>query len=390
MINDSFEKRIKRRLVARPQLFFIATAPGLEKICLQELKSLSLDTNKFSVVEGGIEFKGALHDAYAANLHLRTANRVLMRIGSFKATNFKQLSRNITRIPWEFFLHRGHYPEIRVVTHRSRLYHTEAVAEHVKNDIQTYFTNHDDTGRAPVSSQLQRIFIRVQEDVFVISIDSSGELLFKRGMKQFVGRAPIRETLAAALLSWAGYHPDLPLIDPMAGSGTFSLEAAMIAQNIPPGWKREFAFMDWPCFRQGRWRHLRRKAQKTFKRLDSPCIFASDMNFSVYQQLSDNIRNAGFSAIVQTNTANFFSITPQQSSGLVIINPPYGYRMGTREHGGLLFRKIVHKLQRSFKGWNVALIMPERHLLRQVPFKLRQHAFMHGGLRLTLLTGRIP
>ena len=392
MTSDSFEKRIKRRLIARPQLFFIATAPGLENICFQELKRLPVNTDGLSIVEGGIEFKGALHEAYTANLHLRTANRVLMRIGSFKATNFRQLSRNISCIPWEFFLHPGQDTEIRVVTHRSRLYHTGAVAEHVKNDIRAYFMtlkNHDDAGKLQAFSQAQRIFIRAKQDLFAISIDSSGELLFKRGIKPLVGKAPIRETLAAALLSLAGYQPDLPLIDPMAGSGTFSLEAAMIAQNIPPGWKRDFAFMDWPCFKPGRWRHLRREAKKAFKQVDAPRIFASDKNLPAYQRLSENIRNAGFSPIIQTKPADFFSIHPQPPAGLVILNPPYGHRMGTRKQGNLFFRQIVRKLQQSFKGWDMALIMPEPYLLRHVPFKIRQHAFMHGGLRLILLTGRI-
>jgi putative N6-adenine-specific DNA methylase len=389
MTSDSFEKRIKRRLVARPQLFFIATAPGLENICLQELKHLSLHTDEFSIVEGGIEFKGALHDAYAANLHLRTANRVLMRIGFFKATNFRQLSRNLSCIPWEFFLHPGQDTDIRVVTHRSRLYHTGAIVEHVKNDIRAYFMKHEAVGRTHAFSQPQRIFIRAQEDGFVVSIDSSGELLFKRGIKPLVGKAPIRETLAAAFLSLAGYRPDLPLIDPMAGSGTFSLEAAMIAQNMPPGWKRDFAFMEWPCFRPGRWRHLRREAENAFKRVDTPRIFASDKDVPVYRRLSENIRNAGFTSIIETKPADFFSIHHQPPAGLVILNPPYGHRMGTRKQGRIFFRQIIRKLQQSFKGWDMALIMPEQHLLRHVPFKVRQHAFMHGGLRLILLTGRI-
>lgn len=419
MTSTAFEKRIRRRLGAQQHTFFVATAPGLEHICLQELKTLDLATGNVSVVNGGVEFDGFLHDGYAANLHLRTANRILMRIASFRASNFRQLSRNIRQIPWEFFLHKAQLPEIRVSTAHSRLYHTKAIAERIETDLLTYLDTLPELKTPLTPASLQRLFIRAEDDVFVISIDSSGELLFKRGLKAYVGKAPLRETLAAAILSLAGYDPAQPLADPMCGSGTFSLEAAMMALNIPAGWYRRFAFQDWPCFRAGRWKHLRREAEKSFKKATHPVIFASDNDPCVYRNFSDAIKENNLSKIIRTANLDFFSMNfqsfanefnlngkppdrkanakipsglpggPDLPRGLVVINPPYGLRLGTTEQSHTLLREIAARLRHAFKGWNVALIVPNPQWIKQIPFKVKRHALFHGGLDLTLLTGKI-
>lgn len=176
----NIEKCIKRHVLGKTGLFFVSTLPGMEHLCVEELKSVGISTEN--------------------------------------ATLSKE---DITLFP-------------------------------------------------------QQLFVRAVNDQLTVSIDSSGDMLYKRGLKIQGGKAPIRETTAASILALAGYHIGEPLIDPMCGTGTFSLEGAMIANHIPAGWYRNFAFMGWPCFKPSRWKHIRREAKGRITRLTKPVIFASD------------------------------------------------------------------------------------------------------------------
>jgi len=233
-ISPSLAKRIRRRITARTHTFFAATAPGLEHLCLAELLSLPLSETRASAVPGGVEFQGKLHDCYMANLHLRCANRVLMRLCDFRASSFGALEKRLSEIEWEIYLPRCRGLRISVASFKSRLYHRGAVAERVHHSVVKSMG-------LPVEISPEadpHLFIRIDSDRVTVSLDSSGELLHKRGIKPRGGKAPIRETLAAAVLKIAGYRPGELLVDPMCGSGTFSLEAAMISRNLPAGWFR--------------------------------------------------------------------------------------------------------------------------------------------------------
>jgi putative N6-adenine-specific DNA methylase len=183
----------------------------------------------------------------------------------------------------------------------------------------------------------------------------------------------------------------------MCGAGTFSLEGAMMANRIPAGWFREFAFMGWPCFRQSRWRHIRREAEKTMSKLDSQLIFASDKDPDVCRELENTIRNYNLSGIIRVMQKDFFDVSPSEiqmsgqvcPKGLVIINPPYGRRLETKTTSFKLFDEICRKLKKDFKGWRFALIVPDKHLAGKIPFKASRHEIFHGGLKLVLLVGRM-
>ncbi|WP_155318089.1 THUMP domain-containing class I SAM-dependent RNA methyltransferase [Desulfosarcina alkanivorans] len=206
---------------------------------------------------GGVTFGGRFVDCQRANLYVRTATRVLMRIGSFLATNVRRLEKKSAGVPWELFLPPGILPEIKVRSRRSRLYHTDVISRALRQSMARRL------GRPPGSSRPDRpqtLFVRVVEDRYTLSLDSTGAPLYKRGLKSGPARAPLRETQAAAILMAAGYDPGRPLVDPLCGSGTFSLEAAMMAKRMAPGVKRDFAFMDWPAFRESRWAFFRRSA----------------------------------------------------------------------------------------------------------------------------------
>ncbi len=396
----NLEKRIKRQVLGKTRAFFVSTLPGVEHLCLDELLQLGLSVADARMSRGGIEFDGRVHDCYLANLYLRTANRVLMRLASFTASNFRQLEKKLTDLPWELYLQSDADISVNVTSKNSRLIHTDAIADRFKNSLDNrlrLLTGVAGKNHNSPTVRSQQIFVRAENDLFTVSIDSSGELLHKRGLKTQGGKAPVRETVAAAILQLAGYQPGETLIDPMCGTGTFSLEAAMVTGNIPAGWYRDFAFMDWPGFKVSRWNHLRQEAEKRMTPVSKPSIFASDIDPENCRALGQVIREKPLSETIHVFSADFFQLTPQDikrqlpenNPGLVVLNPPFGLRLGTKDTTDQLFTDICQKLKQDFKGWKAAMLCPDKHLLKKIPFKATTHDFFHGGLHITLATGKI-
>jgi len=393
-IETPLQKRIKRHVIGRTREFFIAVSPGLERVCLEELTGPPLSIEGAAVVSGGIAFEGRLPDCWRANLHLRTANRILMRIGNFKATNFSRLQQHLSATPWELYLTSDAPPRVHVTAAQSRLHHTDAISERVLASVGERLRKWLPTDRLdPHAGGPQRIFVRAAADRFTLSIDSSGELLYKRGVKTQGGSAPIRETVAAAALILAGYAGSEPLVDPMCGSGTFAIEGAMIAARIPPGTFRNFAFMGWPSFAPRKWEYLRQGAKQQTTVFDSPRIFASDIDPDICRSLRTSLDKAGLSSMIDIVSRDFFAFTPGEVSrekGIVTLNPPYGRRLGTHRESQALFRSMLTHLEAAYSGWKIALVAPDTEWIRDIPFPLSHHVFHHGGIRPTLLIGTIP
>ncbi|MFO7665646.1 MAG: hypothetical protein R6V76_03415 [Desulfobacterales bacterium] len=387
----SLSKRIKRHVTGRERAFFAATSPGIESLCLDELKAIALTGKSFMEEEGGVMYTGRITDCFSANLNLRTANRILMRIGEFKTTNFMQLEKKLSDFPWELFLPANCRPGINTSTKQSRLYHKDAIAEIFAASIDKRFISNGIRNTAKDTAG-QQIFIRASNDRFIVSIDSSGELLYKRGIKTHRATAPLRETTAAAILAISEYNGNEPVIDPMCGSGTFSLEAAMISQNIPAGLFRNFAFMNWPCFYSKRWAYIKRKAESGIKPVASPRIFASDIDSVACDSLKSCLKKYDFFKTVEVEKKDFFNLSPRsltKDKGLVVINPPYGHRIGSRSESVKLFLAVCEKLKKDLSGWKVALIAPDKRLLNFLPFSPKVQTLYHGGLKISLLYGRI-
>ncbi len=390
----ALEKRIRRRVTARQWDFFASTSPGFEKISRKECIESAFFEDAPEVRKGGLGFAGPVHLAYYANLHLRTVNRILMRIGEFKATNFRRLRKKITEFPWELFLESGAGIAVRASSKGSRLYHTQAVEERVADVLREEhgLSNASDASGNAVK---QTIHVRIADDFLALSLDSSGDNLYKRGLKTHGGKAPLRETAASAILLAIGYTGREPLIDPMCGSGTFSLEAAMIAQNIPPGWNREFAFFKWPCFSQGKWNYMRRQARDRFREVEKPLVFASDIDEEACRDLDDRIKTAGYEKTVQVGRGvDFFDLCPSaaiKGRGSVVLNPPYGFRMNPENiDASRFYAEIFLKLKRDYKGWKTAIVVPEQKPAIRLPFKWKRKRLFHGGLDLSLYCGKVP
>jgi putative N6-adenine-specific DNA methylase len=390
----SLEKRIKRHVIGRERDFFVATAPGLEALCRDELKVLLQTDQVPAAVPGGVEFRGRLTDCYLANLCLGTATRILMRIDQFKATRFDLLEKKTAEIPWELYLHPGTQPGCHVTTSKSRLYHTDAVTQRIQAEIAARLADfpHVVSPETPHHCMPQNIFVRVEEDRFTFSLDSSGAPLYKRGIKTQGGRAPLRETLAAALLMRMGYTGREVLLDPLCGAGTFSFEAVFKVLDVPPGWFREFAFWGWPAFRPATWAYILRGYENRYATPESPMIYASDSDETACRMLRQIIADKGFGDIITVSKRNFFDVSPSvitDQTGCIALNPPYGLRLGKSSDVAGFLEKVFAKLQSEYIGWRLGLVLPAGALAGQPPFPLKSLKVLHGGLRLKLCTGVI-
>jgi putative N6-adenine-specific DNA methylase len=384
-----FAKRIKRHLIGKPHDFFAITAPGFERLCLSELASLGMNGR---AVAGGVEFSGRLHECYLANLSLRTASRILMRIHSFRAIAFRSLEKAASQFPWELYLSRGTAPKLHVTTRHCRLYHTAAIAERMVAMIRVRLEQAGPTAAPAPSTFEPQVFVRGTDDRFSVSIDSSGDNLYLRGIKTHPGRAPLRETMAAAALMRAGFSSAQVLLDPMCGAGTFSLEAALIVKNIPPGWFRDFSFTDWPGFRPQRWSHIRRKAAERIQSLGCPRILASDIDPEACRRLDECVRRCSLSDAVSVACRDFFKLDPREVTdrpGLVTLNPPYGRRLGKASESRELFGSIIARIRSHYAGWKFILVVPADRNPTDIGLPVQTYPFFHGGLKVEVMVGNV-
>ena len=385
-------KRVKRHVIGREHHFFVAAPPALAGLIDRELRQLLVAENELQRRPGGFGFRGRLTDAYRINLQSRLSNRVLMQVSSFKATSFRRLAQKLSELPWELYLYGESALKIRVSTHKCRLYHSSAIAERAQEQVRRQLAQF---GLAPVEErhfdQVQHLFIRGVNDRFSVSVDSSGDHLYKRGIKTHGGRAPLRENLAAAVLQLAGYDGQMPLLDPMCGSGTFSLEAALMAANIPPGWFRRFAFMEWPSFVDRRWQHLRKQHEAVMRKTGKAAILAFDIDGAACEALKQTLRRHHVADWITVDRKDFFDFSPGEwtgSKGVVVLNPPYGRRFTTAaDQSGL--DSIFKQLTRFYKGWRLALVSPRKSLNRKLPFEVKIYPIAHGGLAAAVAIGEI-
>ncbi|HEX8244542.1 MAG TPA: hypothetical protein VF541_13640, partial [Longimicrobium sp.] len=242
---------------------FAITAPGVEAVCAAELRALGIGA---AAEPGGVAWEGTAEELYRANLWLRTASRVVVRAATFRARTFIELERHARRVPWERWVAKGRPVRLRVTSKKSKLYHEGAIAERLLGFIEDRVggigARHAEKGPEDEGAETpdaQLFIVRVLRDEVTVSADASGALLHLRGYRQALAKAPLRETLAAAMLLGAGWRGDSPLVDPMCGSGTIPIEGALIARNVAPGLARArrepraFAFTAWPEFNAAAW-----------------------------------------------------------------------------------------------------------------------------------------
>jgi putative N6-adenine-specific DNA methylase len=373
---------------------FVITAPGLEPLVAAELHALGAKDARAD--EGGVTFSASRAELYAANLNLRTASRVVVRAGEFGAKAFHELERRAAKVPWEAFVSPNLSVSLRVTCRKSRLYHSDAVAERVASSIASRVRSarivddvgeeHDVADDAEVPNQL--VLVRLLHDRCTVSVDSSGSLLHQRGYRQAVGKAPIRETLAAAALLSAGWRGETALLDPMCGSGTIPIEGAMIARRMAPGLRRRFAFEHWPDFDGATWRKVREDAESAILP-DSPvAIQGSDRDAGAIESARANAERAGVADTVQFAVRSISAIEPGEETGLIASNPPYGVRVGDRDRLRNLYAQLGKVIRGKAPGWRVALVSADQALERQTGLNLRPVLrTSNGGIRVRVVSG---
>lgn len=371
---------------------FAVTAPGLEAIAAQELTTLGMPPTDHE--PGGVTFEADRAGLYRANLQLRTVTRVLVRAAAFKAAHFSELEHQAEAVPWGRWVRTDGAVHFRITSRKSRLYHQKAIADRLEAAVRRAIPGvRAVRAGAEVEERddVQRFVVRLAYDQCVISADSSGALLHRRGYRQAVAKAPLRETMAAAMLLGAAWDPTTPLIDPMCGSGTIPIEAALLARRIPPGRNRAFAFEGWSDFDAGAWRAVQAAAEGgMLPRAPAP-IVAADRDAGAVAATRANAERAGVvEDLIILHQPLSALIAPAGSTavGLVLTNPPYGLRIGEATTLRDLFARLGQLIRQQLPGWRLGLLSGNPALPRQLGVPM-QAAWQtsHGGVPVTLLVG---
>lgn len=366
---------------------FTVTAPGLETLTARELHALGADARVTGA--GGVAWKGTRHALYDANLRLRTASRIIVRVARFHASSFHELERRAKRVPWERFVRDHEAARFRVTCHKSALYHSDAVAQRLAESVTRATgasavagtrTDDDDTEPADAADRAEQLFIvRVDHDTVTVSADSSGALLHRRGYRLATAKAPLRETIAAAMLLGSGWRPEQPLVDPMCGSGTIPIEAALLSRRMAPGRARSFRCEAWPDADGRAWESVRERAHSEELASAPAPIVASDRDAGAAEATRANAARAGVDDDVRVEQRPLSAIELDPTTGgWVITNPPYGIRVGTDVRN--LYSKLG-AIIRAAPAWRLGMLSAAPALDRQLRLSLeRVFDTRNGGI----------
>ncbi|TNE69346.1 MAG: class I SAM-dependent RNA methyltransferase [Rhodobacteraceae bacterium] len=356
---------------------FLGTQPGLEPYLLAEAVEAGFPSPV--AVGGGVTFEGTWDDVVRANLVLRGAARVLARIGTFRAFHLAQLDKRARKFPWGEVLRPDVPFRVEVVTgKRNKIYHAGAAQERIERAIT------EELG-APVSAEAEVVLkVRIEDDNVILSVDTSGEALHKRGYKAGVGKAPMRETMAALFLRACGYDGREPVLDPMCGSGTFVIEAAEWARGRMPGRARGFAFEHLAPFDA----QVVQKIKANWRERETALrFFGSDRNVNVVRMATDNAERADVADLCTFKPVPVSEVErPEGQPGLVIVNPPYGARIGKKKDLYALYGAFGQVMRERFTGWRVGMVTSDGQLAQAtgLPWEPLSAPIAHGGLKVRL------
>jgi putative N6-adenine-specific DNA methylase len=373
---------------------FAICAPGLEPLVHDELTELSIACEP---IPGGVSWRGSSSTIALANLWSRIATRVVVRIGGFRARTFFELERHAKKIEWERYVTAGSAIRFRVTCRKSKLYHSdavaqrfqEAVARRIGGDVVIAEAADDD---ADHEAGAQLFIVRFERDVCTVSADTSGVLLHRRGYRQAIAKAPLRETLAAAMLRSAAWMGRSPLVDPLCGSGTIAIEAAMIARRIPPGLERSFSFLGWPGAETDRWKELLTHARAQILRASPVRIAASDRDAGAIDAARSNAERAGVVEDIELMVQSISAAGALAGGpGALITNPPYGERLGDTAGVRDLYAQMGNVARKQFPGWTFGMLSPDKSLDAQTKLALDERfKTTNGGIPVRFVSGPVP
>lgn len=371
------------------------TAPGAEPLTAAELRALGIEPGEQE--PGGVAFDATAGQLADALLGLRTAVRVTVRLGSFTAKSFAELERHGKGIDWASVIPPGMAVHFRVTSKKSKLYHEDGIAERLERSLFAAVSGLT-TVRAPSTAEaleddvtkvppVLRIVVRVHRDVVTVSADAAGGLLHRRGWRQAVAKAPMRETLAATLLLASGWTPAEPLLDPLCGSGTIIIEAALMARQMAPGRARRFAAEAWPALPASTWSEARSRAAARELSSASLSLVGTDRDAGAIEAALANAERAGVSGDVEFVRGTLSRLPHDDGTGWIVTNPPYGTRIGERTALRDLYASLGHLVTQRRPRWQLAMIGADRMLEGQLGFPLHEVLrTTNGGLPVHVVT----
>jgi putative N6-adenine-specific DNA methylase len=340
----------------------------LEAVLAQELATLG--ANQVKATDGGARFSGQMALCYRVNLESRVASRVLWQIDQAPYRNEEDVYLRARGLPWENWFTPHQTIAVKVTAQHCALKSLEFITLRIKDAACDHFR--DLTGIRPsVDTRVPDVRIHAYFDAqqFTLYLDTSGETLFKRGYRQFTGEAPLRENLAAGILKLSGWEPGVPLFDPMCGSGTFVLEAALMALHIPPGSKRSFGFERLKNFEGEAWEKIRAAAAAQPVAATTLPIYGSDHDKWAVMDAKKNLENAGLTGVATVQEKDILDITAPAANGVLVMNPPYGERIGEVDELAELYPKLGSVLKQRFAGWKVGIFTADTRLPKLMRLK---------------------
>lgn len=381
-----------------PEAFAIV-APGLAALAAAELQALGVPP--LVVESAGVAFAGHPEAVLRVNMHARLVSRVVVRLATFTARDFATLEKAAQRVPWARVLAPGDTALLSVTCRKSRLYHSDAVAERVARgitralpDVRTdVATRDDDEDIAPVptATRVQRLLVRFDRDVCTISADTSGALLHRRGWRLATAKAPLRETLAAALLAASGWPGDAPLLDPLAGAGTIPIEAALMARRMAPGLSRDFACESWPGADRSLALRLREAARAQVLPSAPAPIVCADRDPGAIEAARANAERAGVANDLQfvQQPLSATSLEHIGTRGWLVTNPPWGIRTGDPATLRALWGSLGALVRAGGAAWTFTAVVPDPALAKELRLSLdRVLITTAGGRQVAFLRSR--
>ncbi len=341
---------------------FFATCPrGLESLLEDELKSLH--ARQIKPTDGGVGFAGDMLLCYRANLESRIATRILLQVGKGRYSNEDELYQGAYKIDWAQWFDVEQDFMVKVTGVKCPLKSLEFATLRIKDAICDRFR--EEVGSRPSIDTREpevRVHAYLGAEEYQLYVDTSGAALYQRGLRRASIEAPLRENLAAGILKLSGWQPGTPLLDPMCGSGTFLLEAAMMSLDIAPGSNRHFGFERLKNFNAGAWQSLLKQAKNRAKPVTFQKLYGSDADLRAVRVSRQNLQQAGLLDCVQLAHTEFTEVIPPVPEGVLVANPPYGVRIGEDEDLAALYPKMGEALKRKFAGWNTYFLTNDMRL----------------------------
>jgi putative N6-adenine-specific DNA methylase len=372
--------------------FFVTCARGVEEITETELKQIGAE--KIERVHGGLFFEGNQDALYRAHLWLRTANRILLVLRSFPVKTPDELYENLKKFKWETFLRPGlTFAVDCTISGRNsiQLNHSQYAKLKAKDAIVDRMR--EKTGDRPdvsIEDPDLRVVLYIRDGVCTLNMDATGPSLHERGYRARDAAAPLKETLAAAILKLSGWQPGQVLVDPMCGSGTILAEAALMAANIAPGALREgFMFMNWPDFYEARWKALVEEANAKRTEIPPKSFYGYDQNPDAVRQTKQAFKTLGLSEALEAERRNFgdFALPETSSPGFIVFNPPYGDRLGEVEELKPLYKLMGDTFKKKCPGWMAAVFTGSAELMKEIGLRAkRKLPLWNGPIECRLLT----